>query len=272
MPVAEDMVVGFVGAGNMAEAIIRGLIAAGKPPAELAVSDVRSERLELFSSLGLAAFASNRHLAARAQVLVLAVKPQVMPAVLQELRGEVDEETLLVSIAAGVATAFIEGAFPRPVRVVRVMPNTPLLVGRGVSALVAGRHLRPGDLELAAGIFRASGRVVILEDEALMDAVTAVSGSGPAYVFYLMEAMIDAARQMGMDDEIARRLVVQTVKGAGMLCEARGCSPEELRAAVTSKGGTTAAALLALTEAKVFQNLVAAIKAAHRRAEELAGR
>jgi len=264
--------VGFIGAGNMAEALIGGLLEAGVAEAgSLAASDVRPERRKHFTeTYGIATFDDNRAVARNRDVVVLSVKPQQIEQVLDDIADVLDKSrTMILSIAAGIPTARIEQKLGGDVRVVRAMPNTPALIRQGAAAICAGRNATPSDMDRAEALLGAVGVVVRVKEE-LMNAVTAVSGSGPAYVFYLMEAMIDAARQMGMDDEIARRLVVQTVKGAGMLCEARGCSPEELRAAVTSKGGTTAAALLALTEAKVFQNLVAAIKAAHRRAEELA--
>lgn len=266
----EDGSIGFIGAGNMAEAIVRGLLRAGKPAGSILASDVRSERLELFAALGVTVFRSNLHVATRAEVLVLAVKPQVLSEVLSELAGELDEETLLVSIAAGVPTPHIEAAFERPVRVVRVMPNMPLLVGAGVSAIVAGRHARAEDMALAADIFAASGKVVRLTDERLLDAVTAVSGSGPAYVFYLAEAMHEAALAEGLAADVADLLVRETINGAGQLLRRQPEIPAaELRWRVTSPGGTTQAAIAVLEAAGARELLVRAVRRAAERAREL---
>ncbi|HIE10376.1 MAG TPA: pyrroline-5-carboxylate reductase [Kiritimatiellae bacterium] len=264
--------VGFIGAGNMAEALVGGMLEAGVAEAgALAASDMRPERRRHFTEkYNIAAYDDNRALVRNRDMVVLCVKPQQVDSVLEEIAAVLDKSrTTILSIAAGIPTARIEHRLGEDARVVRAMPNTPALIRQGAAAICAGKSATDSDMARAETLLGAVGIVVTVKEE-LMNAVTAVSGSGPAYVFYLMEAMIDAARQMGMDDEVARRLVVQTVKGAGMLCEARNCSPEELRAAVTSKGGTTAAALLALSEGKVIQHLMAAIKAAHRRAEELA--
>lgn len=265
--------IGFVGAGNMAEALIGGILNAGiADSAALAVSDVRPERRRHFTEVyGVAAFEDNKALVKNRDMVVLCVKPQQIDEVLQQIAGALDtSRTLVLSIVAGIPTTRIESALSAQARVVRAMPNTPALIGEGAAAICAGKNAGDEDLKRAERLLGAVGLVVRVKEE-LMNAVTAISGSGPAYVFYLMEAMIDAARELGIDAEVARRLVVQTVKGAALLCEARGCQPEELRAAVTSKGGTTAAALLVLTENRVFQNLIAAMKAAHKRAEELAG-
>ena len=270
---SEDVVAGFIGAGNMAEAIVKGLVRAGKPASSIVVSDVRSERLELFSSLGCAAFQSNLQAAQRAEVLVLSVKPQVMPDVLAELKEAVDEETLIVSIAAGVASSTIEAAFDMAVRVVRVMPNTPLLVGMGVSAIVPGKNARPDDADMVGEMFAASGRVVLLKDEALMDAVTAVSGSGPAYVFYLAEAILEAAVKEGLPEEVAEVLVRDTVRGAGeLLSKEKEIPPPELRRLVTSPGGTTQAAAEILDEAGAKALWVRAVRRAAERSKELGAR
>lgn len=266
----EDVVAGFIGAGNIAEAVVRGLIRAGKPPSSIVVSDIRSERLGLFSSLGCAAFQSNLQTAQRAEVLVLSVKPQAMPDVLGELKGTVDEETLLVSIAAGVATGAIEASFDKPVRVVRVMPNTPLLVGKGVSVIVPGRNVRPDDADMVEEMFAASGKVVRTDDEAVMDAVTAVSGSGPAYVFYLAEAMVEAALEEGLPEDLAEILVRETIRGAGeLLVKEEQTPPAELRKRVTSPGGTTQAAAEILDGAGAKELWVRAVRRAAERSREL---
>jgi pyrroline-5-carboxylate reductase len=193
-----------------------------------------------------------------------------MSDILAELRPAIDPQTLVVSIAAGIRTSAIEAKLQSGVRVVRVMPNTPLLVGRGVSALVAGKKATNDDLELVSEIFTSSGEVLVLKDEAMMDAVTAVSGSGPAYVFYLTEAMLKAARDEGLPDDVAQKLVRFTIRGAGeMLITAEAPSPSDLRRQVTSPNGTTEAAVKLMDSAAVFDTLVRAVRRAAERSREL---
>jgi len=266
-----DHHIGFIGAGNMAEAIVRGLLSADAvPAASICVSDVRKERLSAFSALGVIAFSDNKRVADEVDILVLSVKPQVMSDILAELKSSIDPQTLVISIAAGVRTSAIEAKLQSGVRVIRVMPNTPLLVGKGVSALVAGRKASGDDLELASEIFSSSGEVLLLKDESMMDAVTAVSGSGPAYVFYLAEAMLKAAKDEGLPDDIAQKLVRFTVRGAGeMLTAAGASSPSDLRRQVTSPNGTTEAAVKLMDSAAVFDTLVRAVRRAAERSREL---
>ncbi len=261
----------FIGAGNMAEALVKGLVEGGYPAGRIAVTDTREERLKYFrDAFGVAGGKSNVEAARAAEVLFLAVKPQVFGEVLAELRGAIKRDALVISIAAGVRAARIEEALGEGIRVVRVMPNTPALVGAGVSAICAGRHASDGDLATAETLLKSVG-VVVRVTESLMDAVTAVSGSGPAYVFYLMEAMLASAAGLGLDAGTARKLVIGTVAGAARLAAAADVGPEELRARVTSKGGTTAAAIGALDERGVKAALEEAIRAAERRSRELSG-
>ncbi len=260
----------FIGAGNMAEALVKGLRAAGVPGARMGVTDVRPERLAWFRDrYGVAGTADNAAAAAGADLLVLAVKPQQFDEVLPALCGA-GGRALVVSIAAGIPTARIERALGAASRVVRAMPNTPALVGAGVSALCAGSRAGEADLARAERILRAVGSTVRVP-ESLMDAVTAVSGSGPAYVFRLMEAMEAAARRQGLAPDVARALVGGTVLGAGRLAVESGRAPDELRAQVTSKGGTTEAAFRVLEDRDLAGAMDAAMDAAARRARELAG-
>lgn len=260
----------FIGAGNMAEALVRGLVGpGGRSPGTLVVTDPRAERCDFFlERFGVRGLADNAEAVRGADVVVLAVKPQVMGDVLGGLAATLPAQARLVSIAAGIRCATIESAFSHQPAVVRVMPNTPALVGQGVSALCPGRWARDADLAQAEALLRPVGAVVRVE-ESQMDAVTAVSGSGPAYVFYLMEAMLAAAGDLGLAPAVARQLVYQTVAGAAALAADSTEPPDVLRARVTSKGGTTAAAIATLDERGVRDALVAAVRAAHRRAGEL---
>ncbi|TAN37402.1 MAG: pyrroline-5-carboxylate reductase [Verrucomicrobia bacterium] len=260
----------FLGAGNMAEALVSGLLACNRWPRErLMVADIATERCDHFArKYGVHAMADNAAAVVGADVVVLAVKPQVLPEVLAGVRAKFPPHALVVSIAAGVTTTKIENALGGAVRVVRSMPNTPALVGCGIAALCPGLHATPRDLERAEDLLSATGEVVRVE-ETQMDAVTAISGSGPAYVFYLMEAMLEAARQLGLSTVVARKLVYTTVKGSAELILKHDLPPEELRRRVTSQGGTTAAAIEVKDRRQVKQAVIEAVLAAHRRAGEL---
>ncbi|HEY4719777.1 MAG TPA: pyrroline-5-carboxylate reductase [Candidatus Methylomirabilis sp.] len=265
-----DKRIAFIGAGNMGEALIKGLLAAGTVrPEQLMASDVRRDRLETIRRAHrIEIFADNREAAAKAQILVLAVKPQVMDEMLDGLRGAVVEDHLLLSIAAGIRTASIEAKFAHPTRVVRVMPNTPALVRAGASAIAPGRHATAQDLTIARQIFETVGRVVQV-DERLMDAVTGLSGSGPAYVFVLIEALADGGVRVGLPQDVATLLAAQTVLGAARMVLETGEHPARLKDMVTSPGGTTVAGLQILEQAGLRGSLVAAVEAATRRAQEL---
>jgi pyrroline-5-carboxylate reductase len=260
----------FIGAGNMAEALVKGLIARKVAKAgDVTVTDVRPERLEFFRrEFGVIGEADNARGVQSADVCVLAVKPQVMNEALGSLRGHLKKDALVLSIMAGKRTASIEQNLSSGVRVVRVMPNTPALVGAGASAICAGRHATEDDLKTAEELFRAVGVVERVREED-MDAVTALSGSGPAYVFLVMEAMRDAARRMNLDDKVARELIEATLGGAALLAASSEEDPGALRERVTSKGGTTEAALDVLRSRGFAEALVAAIQAAHARSIEL---
>lgn len=260
----------FIGAGNMAEALIKGLLS-GKVigAGAITATDVRQERLdELRHRYDIATSTDNREAATGAGLVVLAIKPQQLAEALEGIRGAVPPEALIVSIVAGKLCATIERALGDGTRVVRVMPNTPALVGSGASALCGGRWATARDLTLAGKMLKAVGTVVQVE-ESMMDAVTALSGSGPAYVFHLAEAMLEAARRMGMDPQVARTLTIATIEGAAKLMAGTGEPPEVLRERVTSKGGTTAAALEVMRQRGLFDAAVDAIRAAEARSAEL---
>jgi pyrroline-5-carboxylate reductase len=266
--------IGFVGSGNMAEALIKGIITAGLyKPENIFISDVRAERLDfLTKEYAVTAAATNIELAAKVEVLTLSVKPQNMTEALQSIKDSVRAQTLIISIAAGIKVSNISAVLgDRPI--VRVMPNTPALIGEGASALFANKKAKPM-LNKAEKIFSSVGKAVIVDDESLIDAVTAVSGSGPAYYFLLTEEMIRAAGELGLTEDVARDLVLQTAKGAALLAVERhkeGETPGELRRKVTSPGGTTEAALKVFA-AKDFSRLVTeALTAARDRSRQLSG-
>jgi pyrroline-5-carboxylate reductase len=260
----------FLGAGNMAEALVKGIVGRGAVlPSQVTVTDVRPERLDAFAdAFGVRGLKDNREAAAEADILILAVKPQDLAGVLEGIRGAVPRTCLVISMAAGKTTSWIGGLLGDRKRVVRVMPNTPALVGAGASALCAGAAAGEKDLAVAELLFATVGCVVRVE-EADMDAVTAVSGSGPAYVFFLIEAALEAASRLGLEAGVARRLIVSTVEGAARLIDATGETAQVLRERVTSKGGTTAAAFEVLRKDGAFEIWVQAILAAHARSREL---
>ena len=260
----------FIGAGNMAEALCRGILKAGLfAPERIAACDPSEERRRLFADeLGVAASAEND--LAGAGTVILAVKPQTMPDILAEVGGALTPEQLVVTIAAGVRTSQIEAACADGCRVVRVMPNTPMLAGVGMSALCKGARATDDDLETALALFRCAGEAVVV-DEPAMDAVTALSGSGPAYFFYLVEAMTDAGIAEGLDRPLAAQLAAQTLLGAGALLAQSDDDAAALRRKVTSPGGTTEAAVGVLDDAGVKESLVRAVRRAAERSRELSG-
>lgn len=260
--------IAFIGGGNMATALIQGLIATHTARREqLLVSDIRQEGLvQLRDKYGVRTTLDNRA-ACQSDILVLAVKPQNFAGLLPTIAPCLAPSTLVISIAAGVPLRAIESALPQS-RVVRAMPNTPALVSAGATAVAPGSKASQDDLALATRIFASVGRVVQVA-EAQMDAVTALSGSGPAYVFLLAEALAAAGAELGLAPEVAQVLATQTLYGAGKLLAESSDSPAELRRKVTSPGGTTAAGIAAL-EARDFAGAVAAcLRAATARGNEL---
>jgi pyrroline-5-carboxylate reductase len=262
--------VGFLGAGNMGEAIVKGLLKTGLvPAAAIAATDARADRLDqVAAEYGIHAAASNAALVKESDVVILAVKPQVMRAVLKEISSAVDGTKLLVSIAAGVATRTLREHLGKPARLIRVMPNTPALVLEGVTAVARGEGLEAGDLETASELFGAVGRVVLLDEDAL-DAVTGLSGSGPAYVAIVIESLADGGVKMGLDRATAMTLAAQTVLGSARLILETGAHPGQLKDMVASPGGTTIAGIAALEEGGARRTFIAAVERATQRSREL---
>ncbi len=258
----------LIGAGNMAEALIRGALTAGiVDPNQVVASDPVPERRELFAALGTRLADNNVEAAESVGTIVLAVKPQMLDSVLEELRGKVDGK-LVVSIVAGATSKHISETLGGGARIVRTMPNTPLLVDMGATAIAPGPGANSRDMTLVRALFGAGGQVFEMTEER-MDAVTAVSGTGPAYLFYLAEAMISAAEAEGFSADDAKRLVGATLKGAGELLHRSEHSAQDLRRRVTTPGGTTAAAVEVLDAGKVHDKVVAAVRRAAERSREL---
>jgi len=264
--------IAIIGGGKMGGVIINGIVSRHlAPAANVTVADkVRECLQQLHDVYGVATTDDNSKAAQAAAVVILAVKPQDMGSVLQELSPVIDNKKVVISIAAGISTRFIEGFLKEGIRVIRVMPNTPALIGEGAAALTRGKKALAKDLELAELIFGALGITVVVKEE-LMDAVTGLSGSGPAYGFLIIEALTDAGVLMGLSRDVALKLAAQTMLGAAKLCLHGGKHPAELKDMVTSPGGTTIAALKVLEDGKIRATLMAAVEAATLRSRELGG-
>lgn len=261
--------VAIFGAGVMGETLLSGMLRAGRSPQNTVITERREERAhELEAKYGVRAV-SNTEAAALADTLLLVVKPQDMGALLEEIQGLVKPGNLVISLAAGITTEFVESRLPEGRAVVRVMPNTPALVDQGMAAISAGSHCSPEQLHEASMLLAATGKVAEIPEK-LQDAVTAISGSGPAYIFYVVEAMIEAGVVLGVPRTTATELVVQTLFGAATMIRETGQHPTVLREQVTSPGGTTAAALRTLDDHKVRAAFITAMEAAARRSKELA--
>jgi len=264
--------IGFIGAGNMAGALIKGIISAKVFSADdVLVYDIVRERLDqLAKQFGVKIAESSTKLVEIADIIVLSVKPQNFTEVLEGIKGCVDKDRLVVSIAAGVTTSSIAKFLP-DAAIIRVMPNTPALVSEGATAIYS-RNAGKDAVDSVVKIFAAVGKAVVVEKEELIDAVTAVSGSGPAYFFLLMEEMIKAGIKLGLSEDVAKELVLQTAKGAAILAgkaDENKEGPAELRKKVTSPGGTTEAALRVFAEDQFNELVSNALKAACDRSKEL---
>lgn len=258
---------GFIGAGNMAEAIAKGALRQGMlKPKQITAADPAAARRAVFEAMGIAC-TENAEVIKQSRHILLAIKPQSLPELEKELRLVDAQRQVLVSIMAGVRIEKIEAMVGRSARVVRVMPNLPMQVGYGMSGIAAGPHAEAADTQFVARLMGSAGKTIVVE-ESLLNAVTAVSGSGPGYVFYFAEAMERAAEELGLGGH-ARLMVRQTLLGAAHLLEESGLSPAELRAKVTSKGGTTHAGVSHMEAQKVATAIVDAVKAAERRSQEL---
>jgi pyrroline-5-carboxylate reductase len=263
-----EPVIGIIGAGMMGEALLSGLVRADLGR-RIVVAEKRPARAEVLSERYGVDVVGNAELARTAQTLLVVVKPQDMSALLTDIAPEVLPGSLVISLAAGITTDFIAGHLPDGHAIVRAMPNTPALVDQGMTAIAAGstcdaRHLREAD-----NLLSSVGRVVEVP-ESYLDAVTAISGSGPAYIFYFVEAMIDAGVLLGLPRPIATELVVQTLVGAATMLRDTGEHPTVLRENVSSPGGTTVAAVRQLDERRVRAAFMAAIEAACERSRQLA--
>ncbi|PZM13778.1 pyrroline-5-carboxylate reductase [Rhizobium tubonense] len=262
----------LVGAGNMGGAMLTGWLKSGIPGASVIVVDPgpSAQMLKLIADAG-AAHATSLASAVKAGVLFLAVKPQVMETVLPALKAAVGPETVVVSVAAGKTLAFLEKHLGEAA-MVRAMPNTPAMIGRGVTGAFANQRVGEHQRQLVQNLLKVSGPVEWVPAETDIDSVTAVSGSGPAYVFYLVECMAEAGRKLGLQADLAMRLARETVAGAGELLHQSPDDASRLRQNVTSPGGTTAAALAVLMAENGMQPLFdEALEAARKRAQELAG-
>lgn len=259
-----------IGAGVMGEALVAGLLKAGWPAADIVVADRRDfRRAEMTAAHGVEA-TGNAEAAQQADTVILVVKPQDVGAVLPEIGAVLKPGTLLVSLCAGVTTAQLESHLPEGTAVVRVMPNTPALVSAGMAAVSGGRNASPEDVEHALKLMTALGKAITVPEN-YQDAVTAISGSGPAYLFFVVEAMIDAGVMLGLPRDISTTLVNQTVFGSAKLLIESGQHPTVLREQVTSPGGTTAAALRQLEDHRVKAAFITAMEAARDRSRALAG-
>jgi len=263
----------LAGAGKMGGAILTRLLAGGLDPQHVIVQDPQppSEIADLLADRGIDVVPLIDELTSPPAVIVIAVKPQLMDEVLPPLGSLAGPNTLVVSIAAGRRLAEMEAHLPEGAAVVRAMPNTPAAIGRGITVAVANRQVTPVQKALADDLLSAVGEVLWVKDEALLDPVTAVSGSGPAYVFLLVECLAEAGRVAGLDADLAERLARATVTGSAALLEQSDLAASALRQNVTSPGGTTAAALQILTGPDGLQKLISkAVAAATRRGRELA--
>ncbi|HNR97978.1 MAG TPA: pyrroline-5-carboxylate reductase [Planctomycetota bacterium] len=260
---------GVIGAGNMGTAIVRGLVESeAMRPNEIVAHDPNIKREQVLAlELGVLC-AQNNLLPASCPHLLLSVKPQMIDGVLEEIEPVVTDKTVVISIAAGITTAHIDAKLKGKGRIIRAMPNTPMLVGSGVSAVAAGPRATHEDVHWAQRLFATSGLAIVM-DESAIDAVTGVSGSGPAYLFYLIEAMTEAGVAEGLDPDVAELLATQTCIGAGKLLAKTKKTPQELRAMVTTPGGTTQAAITHMEKHAVRRIIVEAISKATMRSREL---
>ena len=262
-------IVGFIGGGNMAEAFIKGLLKAALPVSDMRVTEPDEMRREhLVQAYGVEVLEESASLVEACDTIVLAVKPQIAGGVLREIAPVLTGEKLLISIAAGLSTAAIERDLDESPRVVRAMPNTPALVGEGATALCRGQYASREDLQVARKLFESVGIVQVV-DESQMDAVTGLSGSGPGYIFTVIEALADGGVQEGLRKDVALSLAVQTVLGAALMAKETREHPALLRDRVCSPGGTTISAIRVLEERGLRATLMEAVSAATQRSREL---
>ncbi|UBX51944.1 pyrroline-5-carboxylate reductase [Acinetobacter pseudolwoffii] len=268
MSAALNCNISFIGGGNMAQALIGGLISRGLPTTRITVSDPVEQVRALLAEKEINVTDDNSAAIQDADIVVFAVKPQVLAQVLQPLKGLINDK-LIISIVAGAEIATLASLLGTA-RIVRVMPNTPALVQTGAHGLYAHEDVENSDRDLASQVLASTGLTIWVNSEAQIDAVTAVSGSGPAYFFYMMESMIRAGKNLGLDEKVATALTLQTALGAAQMAITSSNTPAELRKNVTSPNGTTQAALEVFDRAQISQNIQAALAAAQKRSQELA--
>lgn len=264
--------IGFIGGGNMAEAFIKGLVAGGIAPSDIVASEPRDDRREwMQAQYGVMTTTDNTELVRQCATVVLAIKPQIVKPVLGDVAAEFDDDKLLISILAGISTVTLEEILGGNPRVVRAMPNTPALVGAGAAAICPGQYTSKDDLQRAKKLFETIG-VVVQVEEVQMDAVTGLSGSGPAFVYTFIEALADGGVQEGLRRDVAQALAVQTVLGAALLVKESGEHPALLRDKVCSPGGTTIHAIRVLEERGLRSTIMETVAAATKRSRELGGK
>ena len=264
--------IGIIGAGNMGWAIIKGLIEySGVQPEFLSVYDIAKEKIDAIKSqYDVTISTDNKDILSRSKIIILCIKPQDVDNVLKDIRGLVKKDMLIISILAGISIRKIEDAFALDVPVIRAMPNTPALVGEGMTAICGGRHIKDGHIESALNIFNSVGKTVVVKEEYL-DIVTGLSGSGPAYVFVIAEALADGGVKLGLPRDVADTLAAQTLLGSAKLLIETSEHPGVLKDKVTSPGGTTAAGLFVLEQGGVRASIISAVEAATNRARKLGG-
>ncbi len=261
--------IGFIGAGNMATAIINGILKnKAKAPENILVFDLSAERLELMREKGVVCSASEKELVEESDIIVLAVKPQNYDEVLSEAGTAANDNKIYVSIAAGISIDYVQSRLGIKCPMVRVMPNTPLLLGKGASALCRSDNISDSDFDEVSKMFSLSGDIVVLP-ESRMNEIIAVNGSSPAYFYLFAEAMVDYAVSVGIDSQTALKLVCKTMEGSAEMLRSSGDSPEALIEKVSSKGGTTIEAMKILNERDVPKAIFDAMAACTRRAQEL---
>jgi pyrroline-5-carboxylate reductase len=263
--------IGFIGSGNMGNAMISGLIDSGaSQPENIICSDVQEDLLQdIEAKFGVRTSTSNTAVATDADIVILAIKPQIMVPVLQEIKACLDMSKLVISIAAGVPLAAIESCLNKDLRLIRVMPNVAVAVREGASAIAAGDHTLKEDIDLAMAIFNSVGKCVFLKENNLMDAITGLSGSGPAYIFLIVDALADAGVRVGLHRKDALLLASQTILGSAKMLLETGEHPGPLKDSVTSPGGTAIAGLHALEKGGLRTTLINAVEAATQRSVEL---
>jgi len=265
----KDKKIGFLGGGSMAEALITGLLGAGLvEPTSIYASDINTARQEYLKQKFGIQTTDNSAVVNTADIVILAVKPQAIAGLLEEIAPKVHPELTVISIVAGIPTDFIESFFSGPVPVVRVMPNTPCLIGQGASAVCAGKFCPQPNVEKALAVFKAAGQAVVVS-ESMMDCVTGLSGSGPAYMYMIMEGFIDGAVRLGLSRDVARVLTAQTMLGSAKMVLDTGEHPAKLKDMVTTPGGTTIAGLYALEEGALRALLMKAVAEAASRSSQL---